>query len=155
MARRKSKMFKQISNVHLETIQNDDWSSFIRYTKQQDSMTSCYIDKVRISFILGEEEAEVNTGLLFVASMDPELDSDDPEVNDGQIISASASRGGGGVVTLPIKRRITLNNIVSAATVSQTGLPIYLHCRAATIGEQTKAYLVVETWGRWFSAESL
>ena len=155
MARKKSRMFKQISNVHLETIANDDWSSFLIYQKQQDSMASAYIDKVRISFVLGEEESETQAGLLFVASMDPALNSVDPSANDGQIISASASRGGGGVVSLPINRRITSNFESSATHPSTSGYPVYLHVRANTLGEQTKAYLVVETWGRWFKQTSL
>jgi len=122
--------------------------------KQNDSLTSAWVEKCRISFVLGQEETEVNTGLLFVASMDPELNSTTPSANDGQVIAASASRGGGGVVTLDIKRVIHENGEATAATPSRTGLPIWLHVRAADIGETTQAYLVVETWGRWHKAVS-
>ncbi len=152
---RKKKNFKLVSNVWLETINNDDWSSFLQIEKANDSLVSAWVDKVRISFVAGEEETEVNTGLLFVASMDPELNSTTPSENDGQVIAASASRGGGGVVTLDIKRRIDENGTATAVHPSRTGLPIFLHVRSAILGESTKAYMVVETWGRWHKATSL
>jgi len=152
---RKKKNFKLVSNVHLETIANNDWSSFLQIEKANDSLVSAWVDKVRISWVLGQEETEVNTGLLFVASMDPELNSSTPSENDGQVISASASRGGGGVVTLDIKRRINENGTATAVHPSRTGLPIFLHVRSAELGESTQAYLVVETWGRWHKATSL
>jgi len=155
MARRKSKMYKQVSNVHLETIDNNDWSSFLIYKKAQNSMTSAYIDKVRISWICGEYDSNRAMALLFVASLDSALDSDDPENNDGNVISATASRGQGGVCTLDIRRKIISNELQHSTTESTAGWPIYLHVRSSTIDQQTKGYLVVETWGRWFDATSL
>ena len=147
------KMFKTISNVHAETVNDSDWSSFAVIDKQQDNMSSCYVDKVRISWIVNQEETEVNTGFLFVASTDSTLDSTTPSNNDGRIISASASRGGAGVCSLDISRRVMSN------TTGTEGLgaapPIYLHVRSAEIGEATSVYLVVETWGRWHKVESL
>jgi len=151
---RKKKNFKLVSNVHLETIADNDWSSFLMIEKANDSLVSAWVDKVRVSFVLGQEETEVNTGLLFVASMDPALNSVTPSENDGQIIAASASRGGGGVITLDIKRRIDENGTATSVHPSRTGLPIWLHVRSADIGETTSAYLVVETWGRWHKATS-
>jgi len=151
MARRK--MFKTISNVHAETVNDSDWSSFLVIDKQQDSMSSCYVDKVRISWIVNQEETEVNTGFLFVASTDSTLDSATPGNNDGRIISASASRGGAGVVSLDISRRVEANTLGTEGLGSNP--PIYLHIRSAEIGEATSAYLVVETWGRWHKATSL
>ena len=152
-------MFKQISNVHMETVADSDWSSFLKLDKQQDGMTSCYIDKVRISYVVAEEEAEVAQGMLFVASHDSALNSTTPSENDGQIIAASASRGGGGVVTLDIRRSINMNYDGSDAQVLQllqgSNGPIYLHAYSAELGEQTKVYLVIETFGKWFAAESL
>ena len=118
----------------------------------QDSFSSAYIEKVRISFVLNEEEAEPNTGLLIVASLDNVL-SATAATNDGQIIAATATRGGGGVLSLPIQRSI--RNNASVANSSQAGDPIYLHARAATIGETTSVYMVIETWGRWHKVESL
>ena len=159
MARRKSRrMFKQISNVHLETVADSDWSSFLKLDKQQDGITSAYIEKVRISYVVAEEENEVAQGMLFVASHDNALDSTTPANNDGQIISASASRGGGGVCTLDIRRSIKMNYDGADAQVLSllqgSSGPIYLHAYSAEIGEQTQVYLVIETWGRWFAAES-
>ena len=162
MARRKSKMFKQISNVHVETVATTDWSSFIKYDKQDPSMKSAYIDKVRISWVIDTDEGDdaAGNGLLFVASHDRALNSTTPSINDGNIISASASRGGGGVVTLPINRRITMSYDGADAGVLElldqsSGAPIYLHCYKSKTGQAANYYLVIETWGRWFSAESL
>lgn len=145
-------MFKTISNVHVETIANDTWSSFAILDKMQDSFKSAYIEKVRISFVCAQEEAEPNIGVLFVASLDNTMSATAAD-NDGQIISATASRGAGGVTTLMIDRRVTSNESVSNS--SQAGDPIYLHARAATIGESTGLYLVVETWGRYHKVTSL
>ena len=118
----------------------------------QDSFNSAYIEKVRISYVSAEEETEPNLGFLFVSSMDNTLSATAAD-NDGQIISASATRGAGGTVTLPVKRRILSNDLTADSSTS--GDPIYLHVRAATLGETTSLYLVVETWGRWHKATSL
>ena len=159
MARRK-KLFKQISNVHLETIADADWSSFLKLEKQDPSMRSAYIDKVRISWVVDSDEVSRDNGLLFVASHDNEMDSTTPANNDGNVIAASASRGGGGVVTLDIKRRITIDYDGAAADTldllrGTTGAPIYLHLYGSDIDSTRNIYLVVETWGRWFTADSL
>ena len=159
MARRRNKMFKQISNVHVEDVSDNDWSSFLKIEKQDPSMKSAYIDKVRISFV-GLEGVERDNGLLFVASHDKTLDSTTPSNNDGNVICASATRGGGGVVTLDIKRRITIDYDGADVGIlnlleGTSGAPIYLHLHKAYSGADQEFYLVVETWGRWFSAESL
>jgi len=160
MAKR-SKMFKQISNVHLETVDDADWSSFLKLEKQDPSMKSAYIDKVRISWVTDSDEGRPgDNGLLFVASHDSALNSTTPSANDGNIISATASRGGGGVVTLDVKRRITIDYDSADASIQEllqgtAGAPIYLHIYGNDMDASRNIYLVVETWGRWFSAESL
>ena len=124
-------------------------------------MKSAYVDKVRISYVLQTNENEdPSQGVLFVASHDNALDSSTPDNNDGNIISASASRGSGGVVTLPINRRITMNYDQGDSQVldllrGSTGAPIYLHMFKSKTGESVNFYLVVETWGRWFETASL
>ena len=153
MARRKSKMFKTISNVHTELVDDDDWSSFCVIDKSQDSMASCYVDKVRISWVASQEEAEANIGFLFVASTDHTLDSSTPGNNDGRVISASASRGAAGVVTLDVRRKVASN--LTGTEGLNANPPIYLHIRSAKIGEQSGAYMVIETWGRWHKVTSL
>ena len=162
MARRsKSKMYKQISNVHLESIADTSWSSFLKLEKQDPSMKSAYIDKVRISYALGSEESSgENSGLLFVASHDTALDSTTPANNDGQIIAATGRHGVAGTVTLDIKRRITIDYDGSSADTLQllqgtSGAPVYLHAWKADTGSTESWYLVIETYGRWFSATSL
>ena len=161
MAKKKSKMFKQISNVHVEDVNVQDWSSFLKLEKQDPSMKSAYVDKVRISWILDSDEStDPNEGILFVASHDNALDSTTPSNNDGNIISASASRAGAGVVTLDIKRRITIDYDGADAGVLEllegtSGAPIYLHAYKSNTGSAASYYLVVETWGRWLTATSL
>jgi len=161
MARRKSKMFKQISNVHLETVADQDWSSFLKLEKQDPSMRSAYVDKVRISWTLDTNETDdPNQGLLVVASYDNTLDSSTPANNDGNIIAATATRGGAGVFTLDIKRRITVDYDGADAGILElmqgsAGAPIFLHARKPNTGTSSNYYLVIETFGRWFSATSL
>ena len=159
---KKAKLFKQISNVHLEAVVDDDWSSFLKLTKQDPAMKSAYIDKVRVSWVLGTDEGGDNAGqgVLMVASHDDALDSTTPSNNDGNIICSSASRGAGGVITLDVRRRITMDYVGSNAEVQKlltgsSGAPIYLHVRRALTGQNASLYLVIETYGRWFEAESL
>ena len=160
MARKKSKMFKQISNVHVESVADTDWSSFLFLEKQDPSMRSAYIDKVRISWCVNTDEpTDPNTGLIFVASHDQALNSTTPSANDGNIIASTASRGGAGVAVLDIKRRITMGDVndvdIRALLESTTGAPIWLHMYKSTVGSDTDFYLVIETYGRWFSATAL
>ncbi len=150
---RKKRMFKTISNVHVETVNDSDWSSFAVIDKSQDSMSSCYVDKVRVSWIINQEETEPHVGFLMCASTDSDLDSTTPSNNDGRIISASASRGGAGVCSLDVSRRVESNATGTEGLGANP--PIYLHIRSAEIGETTSAYLVIETWGRWHKVTSL
>lgn len=161
--RRKNRMFKQISNVHVETVADaPDWSSFLKIEKQDAAMKSAYVDKVRISWVLNTDEGTDNagTGLLFCASHDNALDSSTPANNDGQVIYASASRGGAGVVTLDIKRRITMDYDGADASVLEllkgsSGAPVFLHIRKAKKNQALDCYMIIETYGRWFEATSL
>ena len=118
----------------------------------QDSFNSAYVEKVRISFVLNQEETEPNVGLMFASSLDDTL-SGTASANDGRIISASASNGAAGVVTLPIKRSVRSNETPSDTT--EAGNPIYIHLRGVAIGESTTVLMVIETWGRWHKATSL
>ena len=155
MARRRKKHFKQISNVHLETVPASGWASFLELSKLQDSMQFAYIDRVRISYTFDEPDSDKQSGhgALFVASMDETLSSTAAN-NDGQIISADARHGNAGVINLPIKRKITSNQ-ASADQESRTGFPIYLHVRQSDVDEASAVYLVIETFGSFFKAESL
>ena len=147
-----SKLFKTVSNVHVESVANAAWSSILRLDKMQDSFSSAYIEKVRISFVSGEDDADDNQAWLFVSSLDDSMSATAAN-NDGQVISASATSGAGGVVVLPIKRRVTSNE--TPVGTSESGNPIYIHIRAAAVGAEQKAYMVIETWGRFHKATSL
>ena len=156
-------MFKQISTVHAETVADaPDWSSFLKIDKQNDSMKFAYVEKVRISWVLNTDEGSDNagTGLLFCASTDNALNSTVPSANDGQIITASASRGGGGVVTLDLRRRITENydgnnSDILALLKGTGGAPIFLHIRQAEKNQSLAVYMIIETFGRFFEATAL
>jgi len=72
--------------------------------------------------------------------------------NSGYIIAASASDGGGGVVTLPIKRRIVDNDF----DASSGDNAIMLHARCTDTGDNTYSItMIIETWGRWHAVNSL
>ena len=153
-------MFKQISNVHVENVSDGDWSSFLTLQKQDPSMTSAYIDKVRISWVCTTNNStDASNGLLFVASHDIALNSTTASANDGNVISATASRGHAGVATLDIKRRITTVDVsdteIRALLEGTTGAPVWLHVHKATNGGAQNFLLVIETYGRWFKATSL
>ena len=152
MADSKRSMFKTISNVHLETLPDQTWNSCLRVDKMQDSFNSAYVDKIRISFVLNQEETEPNVGLMFATSLDDTL-SATASSNDGKIISASATNGPAGVVVLPVKRSVRSNETPS--DTSEAGNPIYVHLRGVAIGESTTVLMVIETWGRWHKATSL
>ena len=154
MARRKKKHFKMISNVHLETAPADGWASFLKLEKLQDSMQFAYVDRVRVSYSFDQPDGDSpGHGVLMVASMDEEL-SNTAATNDGQVISADARHGNAGVINLPIKRRITSNQ-TGADQESRSGFPIYLHLRQSDVDEISALYLVIETYGSFFKAESL
>ena len=124
-------------------------------------MRSAYIDKVRISWINADNESTGDEiGKLFVASYDKELDSATPANNDGNIIAATGQRGAGGVATLDIKRRVTVDYDGTNADVLElmqgtSGAPIYLHALTTDMNSTISLYLVIETWGRWFTATAL
>jgi len=153
-------MFKQVSNVHMETLADSAWSSFLKLEKQDPSMQSAYIDKIRISYALDSEESSgENSGILFCASTDSAL-SATPANNDGLIISATGKHGVAGTITLDVKRRITIDYDGASADTLEllqgtAGAPIYLHAYKADTGSSENWLLVVETFGRWFSATSL
>ena len=125
-------------------------------------MRSCYIDKVRISWVIDSDEQDTpdGAGVLFCASYDKELDSTTPANNDGQIIAATARYGVAGVSTLELKRRITINyDGADGGTLDllegTSGAPIYLHAYKPNNGQSTNFYLVIEVMGRWFKSTSL
>ena len=159
MAKKKSKrkMYKQVSNVHIEAVTDGEWSSFMIYKKQENSMTSAYIDRVKISWVLNQEDNPNSKlqGFLFASSLDSALDSSTAGNNTGNIISCTGVNGGGGVAYLDIKRRIISNESQHSTTESTAGWPIYLHVRSSEIGEDTSLYVVVESYGRWFEATDL
>jgi len=155
-------MEKQVSLMHVEVIADQDWSSILKISKQEDSSRFAYVDRVRISWTLDSDEGTDNAGMgfMFVASTDNALNSAVPSSNDGQIISASASRGGGGVVTLPIKRRITTNYEGSDAQVllmlaGSGTAPIYIHAYKSDTNQSANLFVVAEVWGHYHEAQSL
>ena len=63
-------------------------------------------------------------------------------------------------MTLDVKRRVTIDYDGTDAQIlllnkGSSGAPVFLHMRKSGTGNPANYYLVVETWGRWFSQESL
>ena len=154
---RKKKTFKSLANAHLEDVgTGGNWNSFAYIEKQQASFTSAYVEKARISYILADEMAANPAavgGLLFCASNSATLDSTTASNNDDNIISASAGRLGGGVVSLDLKRRIRENE---ADDDSGQGR-IYLFVRSTDLDSTDTVDLqtITECWGRWHKVVSL
>ena len=144
MARRKKSMFKQLNNNHLETVETN-WNSFGSFTKQQESMTSCYVDKVRVSYLVRDAAVDESFGFMFCVSTDDDLDDTTPSNNDGRILEAKAKTGAAGTVTLDVKRRIEDND----TDINSGHGKIWLHIRPTDTGTSENIELVVESWGRW------
>ena len=142
MARKR--MFKQLNSSHLETVETN-WNSFGSFTKQQESMTSCYVDKVRISYLVRDASATESFGFLFCVSTDDALDSTTPGNNDGRIIEAKARSGSAGTITLDVKRRIEDND----TDINSGHGKLWLHVRPTDVGTSENIEIVVESWGRW------
>ena len=153
MARRRKPKFKELANVHLEALSSgNDWSSFAVIQKSQDSMKGAWAESARVSFIIEDNESSGDEiGILFCASHDDALDSTTPANNTGQIISSSASRSPGGVVTLPLKRLITRNSTDQTDGESQ----IFLHAMCTNMNSTVDIYMIVEVMGRWHKVSSL
>ena len=155
----KRTMFKQLAQNHIENLgTGGNWNSFLRLEKQQDSMTSCYIDKVRITYTtLTDFNDTAHGGVLFVAAVSSTLSNADPvpEENSEHIIAAGASPGGfnGGVVTLDIKRRIKLNEEDSDSGMGQ--LWLLAKSTDMSTSSDVKLNVIIEVWGRWHSLVSL
>jgi len=156
MARRR-KMFKQLSNNHVEAVGTaGSWNSFAYIEKQQGQFTSAYADKARIAYCL-ETELATNPaavgGFLFAAANSDSLDNTTPANNDDNIISSSAGRLGSGVVTLDLKRVIRENE---ADDDSGQGR-IYLFVKSTNMAASVAVQLdtILEVWGRWHKVVSL
>ena len=147
----KRKMFKELTNCHLEGLGSDgNWNLFATIDKQQTQLVSAYLEKVRLSYILYDIPSSgdaSSAGIMFAAAIEDTLDSATASNNDGKIIASSAGRLPGGVVSLDIKRSIKSN----AEEVGRADGPIYLFVRNTDGLNTTNALLTVETHGRWTS----
>ena len=155
MARRK-RMFKQLSNNHIESAGTaGNWNSFAYIEKQQGQFTSAYADKARISYILDSElsaNPAAQGGILFAASNSASLDNSTPANNDDNIISSSAGRLSGGVVTLDLKRIIRENETDDDSGQGR----IWLFLKTTDMGASSNVEfdLITECWGRWHTVVS-
>ena len=104
MARRR-RMFKQLSNVKTENVGHTGGNYLLyKIDKQQASFTSAYLDKVRIAYHLDITDASTerpnDVGVTFY------LSTSDSAVSSAYLVSATASNGYGGTITLDAKRSI-------------------------------------------------
>ena len=141
-------LFKQTALTGIEDMGNaGSWKPILKLEKQQGQMTSCYVDKIRISFILEGDSASggENLGFLFAVSNKETLSATDAN-NSEYVVSAGASRGGGGVVTLPVKRRIVFNDYDQESGENA----LNLQARMTDTGSNSyDVTFIVEVWGRW------
>ena len=144
MARRKAKMFRMLNNNHLENVESN-WNSIGSLTKQQESMTSCYVDKIRINYLVRTQSTVKPFGFMFCVSTDDALDSTTPSNNDGRIISCKATDGAAGTITLEVKRRIEDND----TDINSGHGKLWLHVRPTDTGTAENLELCVESFGRW------
>jgi len=145
----KRKMFKELTNGHLENLgSGGTWQLFATIDKQQTQLTSAYLEKVRISYLLDTiptTGSAAQGGICFVAAIVDTLIDAPLSSNDGNIISAAAGRLIGGTVTLDIKRAIKSN----AEEIGRSDGPIYLFCRNTDGLSTTNLQVFCETHGRW------
>jgi len=152
MARRK--MYKTLNTALFEDLgDTGGWSALVDFAKQQASLGAAYIDKVRISFILEGDSGTTsrNLGYLFMVSNKETLSATDAN-NTPYIIGASASRGGGGSVTIPIKRVIRDNDFDENSGQNK----LRLFARMTDTGsEDYSITCLIETWGRWHQVNAV
>ena len=154
MAKRR-RMFKAFSRLETENIGHTGAAvALCSITKQQSGMTSAYLDKVRYSFIADvtdtnwsadvENSAPLakNIGYLFW------LSTSDTSTSQEFLISASATRGNGGVVSLECKRPIKVDATDSDSGFGRVTLWVETTNPDLAAGDITlRGY--VEAYGRW------
>ena len=148
------KMFKTIDLNKFENMGSAGaWAPLATFYKQQPAMKSAYIDKVRLSFILeGDSSGSTSKqlGYLFAVANKDTLSSTDSD-NTGYIVSSAASRGGGGTVTLNIKRSIKSNEFEDDSGFNA----LRLFCRMTDTGSESyNVTMIIETWGRWHQVQA-
>ena len=146
----KRKMFKTLTNGHLENLGSaGNWNLFATIDKQQTQVTSAYLEKVRLSYILDTipagDTVPSDAGIMFCASIQDTLDSDVASNNDGKIIAAAAGRLIGGTVVLDVRRSIKSNS----EEIGRADGPVYLFVRNSDGLSTTSAILTAESHGRY------
>ena len=156
MARRKSRMFKELALVKSENIGHTGSSNNIaKLLKQSAQFTSAYIDKVRISYhydfsdTFGPDQPADLIGSTFYVTT-----SNTASPASTNVISATGTRGAGGTVTLDVKRRIVDNDFDDDS--GNHALCVWVQTTDVDMpaGDVTGNF-VLEVWGRWHSIESL
>ena len=145
-------MYKQLNIAQVEALGSaGSWNSFAKLLKQQAGMSSAYIDKVKLSWILEDVEPSPSSlGVLFACSTKETMSNTEAE-NDGTVISARAGLATAGTVTLDIRRRITDNDFDENSGENA----LMLHCKPTNATESLSVTLIIETWGRWHTTEAI
>ena len=151
---KKRKMFKQLSFLETENIGHTGAANAVCYlSKQQDQLVSAFVDKVRISYLLDVTDSSTggelynNLGIIFTVT------TNDSAYSVDEIVSASASRGNGGVCTIQVDRRILDNEFDPSSGFGQLQLWAETTNPQLTAGDVTlKA--VIEVFGRWHAITS-
>ena len=147
MTRRKSRrLFKSLALLQIEDMGGSGAQAVLaKISKQQGQMSSAWIDRVRISWILEDVDLSAVTvlplGVMFYAC------TTNTGATSDNVVACSASRGGGGVVTLDIKRRIVDNDFDTNSGVG--ALSLIAECTDATVTADIDLKMCIEVYGRW------
>ena len=141
-------MFKSLALVKTENVGHTGGSYAIAACKkQQDSFVSAYVDKVRVAYHLDVNDSPSGrpdqVGVTFYACT---AGTGGP--NSDNLISATASRGYGGTVTLDIKRAIKENEYDTDSGMGQIAIWMQVSDLNLAAGDVT-ANTVCEAYGRW------
>tara|TARA_Y100001970_G_C13893378_1_gene679876 strand:+ start:111 stop:695 length:585 start_codon:yes stop_codon:yes gene_type:complete len=148
---RRKRNFKQTTISGFENMgAAGAWNSIGYFEKERESMQSAWVDNVKVSFIEegdgGAEEEFETKGFLWCASNKATLSGTDADNSDYIISGTAVGTAGGGVINLPIKRKIVTNT--EGYNTSQGR--VYIHVRCTDIGVET-SYItyIMESFGRW------
>ena len=145
-------MYKQLNIAHVETLGSaGSWNSFCKLLKQQAGMSSAYVDKVKLSWIIQDVEPSPSSlGLLFACSTKETMSNTEAD-NDGTIVSARGGSAIAGTVTLDLRRRIVDDDFDENSGENA----LMLHMKPTDTTEALSIVIVIETWGRWHTTQAV
>jgi len=151
---RKKRMYKSLALVKTENIGHSGGNYLLAYVKkQQDQITSAWLEKLRVSFHLdstddlaGANRPQFFGGQLYLATSDSSLNTD-------TVITSTGFSGFGGTTTLRADRAIRDN----AEDNKEADGPIFLWVSTTDLNLQAgdiTGNFTIEAMGRWHEVVS-